>query len=94
MDCSITESTIVPTPSAISVCENQSTYYVSTPMRHLADFSNDQLSPKTNKYEHTEKEVDKENKSSTQSTSELTNWYTNFFHQLWRSTLVNVSPKS
>ncbi|CAF1000153.1 unnamed protein product [Adineta steineri] len=71
MDCSITESTIVPTPSAISVCENQSTYYVSTPMRHLADFSNDQLSPKTNKYEHTEKEVDKENKSSTQSTSEL-----------------------
>ena len=48
MDYSTYESAIVPTTNAISGCENQSSFYVSTPIRHLVGFSNDQSIPTNN----------------------------------------------
>jgi hypothetical protein len=45
MDCSTNEFAIVPTINAISPCENQSSSHVSTPLRQLVGFSNDQSIP-------------------------------------------------
>jgi len=48
MDCSINESAIVPTINALSVCENQPSFYLRTPIRNLFDCSNDQSIPINN----------------------------------------------
>ncbi|CAF0954137.1 unnamed protein product [Adineta ricciae] len=77
MDCSMTESTNLPTPTSVSACENQLSGYVTTPIRH------DSMNPI--KYDQRESIENKENDSAT----ELTHWYTNIFHQLWRSTFIN-----
>jgi hypothetical protein len=68
MDCSIAESAIVPTPTAISVCEPQPSFYLTTPIRSLIDFSNDQSIPnmlpsKFDEYDldNPAKDTDKEN---------------------------------
>jgi hypothetical protein len=45
MDCSINESAIVPTINTISICENQPSFYLKTPIRNLLDCSNDQSIP-------------------------------------------------
>lgn len=58
MDCSMTESTNLPTPTSVSACENQSSGYVTTPIRH------DTMIPI--KYEQRESIENKENDSATE----------------------------
>lgn len=58
MDCSINESAIVPTTNTVSTSENQSSFYVSTPVRHLVDRSNDQSIPTNNSITSTKHEND------------------------------------
>ncbi len=65
MDCSITESAVMLTPTAISVCDPQPSFYLTTPIRHLIDVSTDQsisniLPTKIDEHD-TEKETNKEN---------------------------------
>lgn len=46
MDCSTTESAIVPTISTVSICENPSySAQIKIPTRNLLDFSTDQTIP-------------------------------------------------
>ncbi len=56
MDCSTNEFAIVP----VSICENPSSFYLTTPIRNLLDCSNDQLIPIN---EHSDNR-DKENNST------------------------------
>ena len=71
MDCSITESAVMLTPTAISVCDPQPSFYLTTPIRHLIDFSNDQSIPNilpTKIDEHNLDDTEKENSAQVRKT--------------------------